>query len=136
MKFILFTLVITFSACASEKLGHDRKKDAVIIRQVLRDNFHQFRNCYKRELDEEKGFGGKAVLMFEILVNGIVDNPKVRSNLPKSVDKCLIYVLSDLRFPDSVSDQKIGFKQKIILYPRRKNHILIEDWNEPFYRVN
>jgi hypothetical protein len=74
---------------------------AAEIMKVVRSRKNAIGNCYERELQRQKGLGGKVVLTWRITSSGAVDSARVRSTTLRSgkVEDCIVRQIQGLVFP-------------------------------------
>jgi outer membrane biosynthesis protein TonB len=71
------------------------------IMKVVSSRKNAIGNCYERELQRQKGLGGKVVLTWRINASGAVESARVRSTTMRSgrVEDCIVRQIQGLRFP-------------------------------------
>jgi hypothetical protein len=74
---------------------------AAEILKVVRSRKNAIGNCYERELQRQKGLGGKVVLTWRINAAGAVEVARVRTTTMRSgkVEDCIVRQIQGLRFP-------------------------------------
>jgi periplasmic protein TonB len=86
---------------AGEPTGELGGLTAEEILKVVRSRQNAILNCYNRELQRQKGLGGKVVLTWRINQAGMVDAARVRSTTLHNgrVEDCMVRQIQGLRFP-------------------------------------
>jgi hypothetical protein len=71
------------------------------ILKVVRSRKNAIENCYNRELQRQKGLGGKVVLTWRINLAGTVEAARVRSTTVRNgrVEDCMVRQIQGMRFP-------------------------------------
>lgn len=74
--------------------------DPAEIQRVVRAHFTTLRGCYEKELVRDPSLQGRAVVRFEIELNGHVGDASASSEVfPPSLDDCLVDAFRELVFP-------------------------------------
>ena len=93
--------------------------DASRVSEILRRYLSQFRACYQRELDRRNKVSGKVSLNFHIGSSGFVSKAGVSSSeLPSSVEGCVLNVLKGIRFPAPLGGGVVAIKQPMYFEAR------------------
>lgn len=71
------------------------------ILKVIKSRKSAIKNCYERQLQRQKGLGGKIVVRWKIVADGGVKGAKVRTTSMRNgrVEDCIVRQISRLRFP-------------------------------------
>ncbi len=71
------------------------------IMKVVRTRARAIQSCYSRELQRNKGLGGKVVVKWKIDSSGAVQRPQVRSTTMRNgrVEDCVVREVSRMKFP-------------------------------------
>lgn len=71
------------------------------IMKVVRTRARAIQSCYSRELQRNKGLGGKVVVKWKIDSSGAVQRPAVRSTTMRNgrVEDCVVREVSRMKFP-------------------------------------
>ena len=94
--------------------------DASQVADILRQHLDKFRYCYQKELDRDNRVAGKIDLDFQIGASGRVNRAGVaQSQLPASVEGCVVKVLKRIQFPPPLGGGVVGIKQPMSFEERR-----------------
>jgi len=91
------------------------------ILKVVRSRKNAIGSCYERELQRQKGLGGKVVLTWKILSSGSVEGARVRSTTMHSgrVEDCIVRQIQGLHFPQPRGGQIANVRNFPFLFAPR-----------------
>ncbi|MBL6990024.1 MAG: FHA domain-containing protein [Bacteriovoracaceae bacterium] len=96
--------------------------DPDVIRAILMDNIHHFRNCYQRVLrNSSTAFNGILPLNFVIGASGHITRAGVSGStrkIPRKVQRCVINVLRGIKFPAPLGGGVVEVNQPMNLYTK------------------
>jgi hypothetical protein len=106
---------------AGEPTGELGGLTAAEILKVVRSRKNAIGNCYERELQRQKGLGGKVVLTWRILSSGAVEGARVRSTTLRNgrVEDCIVRQIQGLRFPQPRGGQVANVRNFPFLFAPR-----------------
>ena len=114
LNLIAIAAVLGISASANATLGKPKIEgglDKSAIREVVRANIDDVRECYNAELVDDEAVEGRVMVSFEIRPDGTVGKADVsESTMPERFDACLATAVATWSFP--ASD-----KATSVLYP-------------------
>ncbi len=99
--------------------------DPDLIRRILQQNSHLFRNCYQKILKgSTRPFNGMLPLNFVIGASGHVVKAGIRSgrgggDLPRAVKTCVIKVLKGITFPEPLGGGSVEVNQPMNFFPKK-----------------
>jgi hypothetical protein len=91
------------------------------ILKVVRSRKNAIGSCYERELQRQKGLGGKIVLTWKILSSGSVEGARVRSTTMHNgrVEDCIVRQIQGLHFPQPRGGQVANVRNFPFLFAAR-----------------
>jgi len=94
---------------------------AAEILKVVLSRKNAIGNCFERELQRQKGLGGKVILTWRITSNGTVDAARVRSTTLHNgrVEDCVVRQIQGLRFPQPRGGQVANVRNFPFLFGAR-----------------
>ncbi len=94
---------------------------AAEILKVVRSRKNAIGNCYERELQRQKGLGGKVVLTWRITASGSVESARVRSTTMRNgkVEDCIVRQIQGLHFPQPRGGQVANVRNFPFLFAPR-----------------
>jgi hypothetical protein len=118
------TLVLFLALACSSKSRSSQKSTKPApdpVRKAIISNIHDFRECYRSELDGQiKTLEGRATFVFDLTPYGELLNEKVKSRTKKltpSLERCLLDVLRSVKFPTKKSGKNIT--QPFDFFPKK-----------------
>jgi outer membrane biosynthesis protein TonB len=84
--------------------------DKQAVREVVRANIEQIRDCYNAELIEDDSVEGSTVTSFVIQPDGSVhDAGIIESTMPERFDACLTQAIGSWWFPASDDETRVSY---------------------------
>jgi outer membrane biosynthesis protein TonB len=106
---------------AGEPSGDLGGLTAAEILKVVRSRKNAIGNCYERELQRQKGLGGKVVLTWRITASGSVESARVRTTTMRNgkVEDCIVRQIQGLHFPQPRGGQVANVRNFPFLFAPR-----------------
>jgi TonB family protein len=84
--------------------------DKTAVREVVRANIDDVRECYNAELGRDETVEGRVVVSFVVQPDGKVTNARVsESTMPKQFDACLAAAVAGWAFPTARESTSVTY---------------------------